>query len=346
MEFRLKALTPIWTGGIEGKNDKLHVTGIKGSIRWWYEVLIRGLDCYACDPTANGHCELKPKELNRDQPLTKQIKDQICPACYMFGCTGWSGKFNLRIKDEKGRIKREQLEVDDSFVLEFVERKEFAPAEKKLLKMTLKLIVDYGAIGGKTILKPSEKDYKNVLNYGDGRHYDYGVIGRLKNANGIDISKIPSGRIYYGDTKEMIDGYLQDFTNKTLSEDWPDLRNFWFAKGLCIDRERHNIIVNRDETHSFKNYKTGTGSLQIWLGGKQEVSKKIFSFHGIDPDAKIKKGNTHADSDLISGVRRCFGYSKKNELKEVIKLVIGHIKSDDSSLSKKIICSMEVLDEL
>ncbi len=283
MEFKLKALTPVWTGGVKGKNDKLHVTGIKGSIRWWYEVLIRSLGCDACNPASkngNEKCSFDTKSFQKTKNLREELK-KICPACNMFGCTGWSGKFNLRIKDEKGRIKTNQLDRKDQFLIEFIEIKQFDPAEISLLKITLKLIVDYGAIGGKTIFKPSEIDYKNVLNYGEGRHYDYGVIGRSKDANGIDISKIPSGRIYYGDTKEMIDGYLQDFTNKTYSEDWPDLRNFWFVKGLCIDRERHNIIVNRDEKHPFKNYKTGTGSLQVWLGGKQEVSKKIFSFHGI-----------------------------------------------------------------
>jgi CRISPR-associated protein Cmr1 len=63
--FRLKALTGIWTGGVESKSDELHLTGIKGSIRWWYEVLIRGLGYYACDPTSDDSCKLEPKKLSR-----------------------------------------------------------------------------------------------------------------------------------------------------------------------------------------------------------------------------------------------------------------------------------------
>ena len=44
MEFKLRALTDIWTGGVDHRNgDKLHLSGIKGSIRWWYETLVRGL---------------------------------------------------------------------------------------------------------------------------------------------------------------------------------------------------------------------------------------------------------------------------------------------------------------
>jgi len=42
-DWTLKALTPIWSGGIEGKSDRLVPTGLVGSIRWWFEVLVRGL---------------------------------------------------------------------------------------------------------------------------------------------------------------------------------------------------------------------------------------------------------------------------------------------------------------
>jgi len=57
VEIKLKTLTPIWTGGADGKCDRLHETGIIGSLRWWYEVLVRGLGGYACDPTSDNRCE-------------------------------------------------------------------------------------------------------------------------------------------------------------------------------------------------------------------------------------------------------------------------------------------------
>lgn len=44
MEIKIKTLTPIWTGGFEpGKMDRIHETGIIGSLRWWYEAIVRGL---------------------------------------------------------------------------------------------------------------------------------------------------------------------------------------------------------------------------------------------------------------------------------------------------------------
>ncbi len=52
--YEFKALTDVWTGSVtlEEKNgqikektgpDRLITTGLLGSIRWWFEVLVRGL---------------------------------------------------------------------------------------------------------------------------------------------------------------------------------------------------------------------------------------------------------------------------------------------------------------
>ena len=34
LELKLKTLTPIWTGNVDQKYDRLHETGIIGSLRW------------------------------------------------------------------------------------------------------------------------------------------------------------------------------------------------------------------------------------------------------------------------------------------------------------------------
>ena len=86
---KIKALTPLWTGDTERKCNEIRETGIIGSLRWWYEALIRGLGGNACDPTSsdeNKKCRLDDKQFKREQ---------ICPACQLFGCTGWSRKFFL-----------------------------------------------------------------------------------------------------------------------------------------------------------------------------------------------------------------------------------------------------------
>jgi CRISPR-associated protein Cmr1 len=84
MEIKLRALTPIWTGGVDQTCDRLHETGLIGSLRWWYEAIVRGLDGLACDPT-----EHRCKDEHR------------CATCELFGATGWSRQFRLRVTGEQ-----------------------------------------------------------------------------------------------------------------------------------------------------------------------------------------------------------------------------------------------------
>jgi len=119
---KIKALTPIWTGDAERKNTELRETGIIGSLRWWYEALIRGLGGSACDPT-DSKCEGK----------------NHCDACELFGCTGWSRKFRLEVKKEE----------DNIITLRFIELREVKDVEWALLNKTLEIITRYGALGGR-----------------------------------------------------------------------------------------------------------------------------------------------------------------------------------------------------
>jgi len=88
--IEIKMRTPLWTGGVDGKCDRLHETGIIGSMRWWYEAIVRGLGGYACDPTSGNHCELSGKEKTDEERRKK-----LCPACWLFGCGGWKRRFRL-----------------------------------------------------------------------------------------------------------------------------------------------------------------------------------------------------------------------------------------------------------
>ena len=93
MEVRLRALTPLWTGGVDGEMDRVHETGILGSLRWWYETIVRGLGGNACDPTGKSKCEYDPKD-------SRPPEEQLCPACYVFGTTGWRRRFRLEVEDK------------------------------------------------------------------------------------------------------------------------------------------------------------------------------------------------------------------------------------------------------
>jgi CRISPR-associated protein Cmr1 len=88
MEFKIKTLTPIWTGNINRECETLRETSLIGSLRWWFEAIVRGFGGYACDPTSeNGRCKYEGSDAS------------ICPVCQLFGCTGWSRRFRLEISN-------------------------------------------------------------------------------------------------------------------------------------------------------------------------------------------------------------------------------------------------------
>lgn len=271
------------------------------------------MGAYACDPASDNKCQIDSKKIDKEKLLLPQIKKQICPVCYLFGCTGWSGKFNLKLLKTGTDEPIINLNSPDiNFRMIFLEKKNIEDDEKTLLQMTLKLIVDYGAIGGKTTLKPSEIPFKNEFNYGKGQHRDYGLIERSGNS-GMLIERIGM---------KDVQTYLSSFSVGSNDREWPDLRFFWFIKGNFIDRAHHNAIVDRDDKGNYK-----TKSLDnLFLGGfipqekgnlygdKNSASKKIFSFNGRDKDHQG---------------RRAFGYLRTNEsIDEFISKKLDFIPPD------------------
>ncbi|WP_084660570.1 type III-B CRISPR module RAMP protein Cmr1 [Rhodothermus profundi] len=149
--WKISSLTPLQTGGVNGRTDRVYETGIMGSLRWWYEVLVRGLGGKACDPTA--------KEVRCPQDSSKKPTDpgHHCVVCELFGCTGWARKFRLMVVDENGGVIQDQIRAGQIFALKFIPLRQIRPEEWCLLDLTLRLIDKCGAIGGKTVFKPSEE---------------------------------------------------------------------------------------------------------------------------------------------------------------------------------------------
>jgi len=97
MELHIKTLTPLWTGGAEaGKVDRIHETGILGSLRWWYEALLRGLGGKVCDPSKGG-CQFDLEKYEKNHCLSDA---GLCDVCQVFGATGWQRRFRLVITDQ------------------------------------------------------------------------------------------------------------------------------------------------------------------------------------------------------------------------------------------------------
>ncbi|MGH9822724.1 MAG: type III-B CRISPR module RAMP protein Cmr1 [Blastocatellia bacterium] len=108
MELLLKTLTPLWTGGPDaGKVDRLHETGILGSLRWWTEVLVRGVGGLVSDPTQgdrNG-LDMDIYDKTRSADRAHLIEAGLCDVSQIFGATGWRRRFRLDVHDRTSPAK-------------------------------------------------------------------------------------------------------------------------------------------------------------------------------------------------------------------------------------------------
>lgn len=138
-------LTPIWSGGANRKMDRLHETGVMGSLRWWYEVLVRGVGGHACEPSSAA-CQYDPKKAH----------DGICDVCRVFGATGWRRRFRLSIDDEhlKPDPKSEipgwplpSLAQSGQFTIRLVRLDPHF--DLSLVAALLQFVADWGALGAK-----------------------------------------------------------------------------------------------------------------------------------------------------------------------------------------------------
>ena len=106
LTIRLRTRTPLWTGGIDGSMDRIHETGLLGSLRWWYEAIVRGLGGWACDPsrhTCSFDAEKYRKSTASDE--RQRLRDAgLCDACQVFGATGWKRRFRLEVRTLEGEF--------------------------------------------------------------------------------------------------------------------------------------------------------------------------------------------------------------------------------------------------
>ncbi len=162
--YHFQALNDIWTGSVQldMENNELKIvpnrfvqTGLLGSIRWWFEVVVRGLGGEACDPS-NSECK----------------DSKHCVVCELFGCTGWARKFRFQVFDDNNSVKVSQIKKNIKFELQFTSLRPISYEEWALLDLTLHIVAEFGAVGGKTAFKPStENGHENKLH-----HRDFGKI--------------------------------------------------------------------------------------------------------------------------------------------------------------------------
>jgi len=265
-EYTFEALTDLWTGDADGKPGRTITTGLLGSIRWWFEVLVRGLGGGACDPTSSrNRCP--------DARRKATAAGHHCVVGVLFGCTGWARKFRFEVLDENGKAKAEQITKGQTFKLRFTPLRPILPQEWALLDLTLRLIAEYGAIGGKTVLKPS--DEPSGVN--KPHHRDYGLIQFIEGATSSPVTEA-----------ELRDYVTEHRWRQPQHDDfaWASLKNFWCVKGRYLARQNANAstfnrVIGRPEA------KGQSSQGDSWLAGRRAggqpkpqdpESKRVLSF--------------------------------------------------------------------
>lgn len=256
--YQFRALTDLWTGDVNGKTNRLITTGLLGSIRWWFEVLVRGLGGSACDPSST-ECE------DRNH----------CVVCELFGCTGWARKFRFQVLDKNGNIREArndtetkispQIMKDEEFSLRFTPLRPIRDEEWALLDATLRLIVDYGAIGGKTVFKPTDESSRASKLH----HRDFGLV------------KMVSSRQFAETGRDDLKQYLLKWPKLNHGEfAWASLQHFWCVNGKYLNNKStfNQVLGRREEKRQGQQLTPRDDRIAQWLAGSQQESKKVFSF--------------------------------------------------------------------
>jgi CRISPR-associated protein Cmr1 len=272
MKITIQTLTPLWTGGVDQTTDRLHETGLLGSLRWWYEALARGLGGYACDPTSEDRCPDKD--------------GKHCAACELFGCTGWARKFRLIVGDHTIKIDRKSIKSGQTIHLRFVPLRTIQEEERCLLALTVNLISEYGAFGGKTIFKPSDETNRQ----NQFHHTDFGLVQiRQIQSDSQDAWHCTKGldelKAYVTQPKWRSGSHIyRDSKGKKHDYSWASLKNFWCVKGRYLARQNFTVstfnkVIGREEEKRKGNWlKNKNDATSRWLAGSQQESKKVFSF--------------------------------------------------------------------
>lgn len=112
---KVDLITPLFTADATKEARYVEGTGLVGSLRWWYEAIVRGLDGWACAPAGDGaRCGLDAKgfagalqvgcehlgsgKLCPSCETGALAQNGLCVACRSFGATGWARRFSLTIR--------------------------------------------------------------------------------------------------------------------------------------------------------------------------------------------------------------------------------------------------------
>ncbi len=244
MKVTLRTLTPLWTGDAWGKSDKPKLTGIIGSLRWWFEALVRGMGYNACNSTPDNKCKI---EIKNPEDVVK-VHKQICPVCYLFGTTGWENRFSVDIEsndlkklyDGKVIVKinedrgwHYESGLTGNVILNFRYEDMFIGKKDKdltmdqvfpsILKILLYLISEYGMLGAKTSM-------------------GYGVVKFQIDDKDIQITE---------DDWKNFETFLSMFPQKNI-KNLPNLKDMFFIK-FGVKSDVSQLVNNMKQFYTYQD---------------------------------------------------------------------------------------------
>ncbi len=319
----LKTLTPLWTGGADGRSDRLHTTGIIGSLRWWYEAIVRGLGGYACDPTSEkadersefdtkAYEQAKREKLSEIEVLQAGLKT-LCPVSYLFGTTGWARLFQMQainipttplhfrtsLPMNQSWLKRvfggESQNIDNLRVphgeleLRFVPRGHAAEYAQSQFLLALRFAIDYGGLGARL---QHGFGQCNLVVPTDLQTQDI-AYGLAQLANHLAINDLRSSG-----TQRVTPFDLRNFVSLTYDVSGTSLSAFRTHCGSSQKANEQNYLPCAFDLR----YKgSGKWGMRRWLedpnGAKKWEQKNINNLMGVSE----KKGEKINDEDRQAG---------------------------------------------
>ena len=171
--------------------------------------------------------------------------------------------------DKDGKVKIKQIEKDDEFQLRFTPLRPIRIEEWTLLDATIRLIAEYGAIGGKTVFKPTDESRRASKLH----HKDFGLV------------RMTQSRQFAGTGRGDLETYLSKWRKLNHGEfAWASLQHFWCVNGKYLGRQDNNKsifnqVLGRQEVKNQGQHLANRKDVTVkWLAGSQQESKKVFSF--------------------------------------------------------------------
>ncbi|OKY78321.1 MAG: CRISPR-Cas system related protein, RAMP superfamily Cas7 group, incomplete [Candidatus Methanohalarchaeum thermophilum] len=181
----------------------------------------------------------------------------VCDVCKLFGCNGWEKRFRLEVEAQGDFDRNKGYEENQEFTIKIDFTHNCQKEHKWILWQTFDLISEYGAIGGKTKLKPSDKPKGESYSY----YGDFGIIKVNWEKSSFELPDISKEEV----KENLQNPPEQDFTSKSTK--LPNLKFFIFSK---------NENLNSSDYYKLKEFK------DFYKGNRGGKSNKFATYKNKD----------------------------------------------------------------